>query len=142
MTEADDRRLIQRKMPDAHWTPIESRLTGRGIADLNGCLHGVEVWIEVKRLEGKRKLRFRFPLKPSQANWLNKRWQAGGRVFIMARHINSPRIGLWTAKNAWDLARHGPEQVQPAWWFFTEESKVWEDIQKTIFQKTIFTYRT
>jgi len=73
--------LLKRHLPSWHWVRIESAGTATGIPDLNGCKAGVEVWIECKRLIGKK-----VDLSAFQATWLERRARVGGRTFVAARN--------------------------------------------------------
>lgn len=87
-----------------HWQAIETGSTGRGIPDLNGCQHGVEVWVEMKATE-----HWAVDIDPTQVGWLLRRTRAGGRCFVAvkrkgvelwllrpeaARTLATPRLGL------------------------------------------------
>lgn len=104
------RPLFKKNLPAFHWTPVESPMTG-GIPDTNGCLEGVEVWVEFK-LTHTRKIDFR----PEQPGWIHRRYRAGGRVWIAIRlvHEGGPRLGppvddliLIYGGHVLDLAREG-----------------------------------
>lgn len=83
------RPLFKKHLPDFHWTPVESPMTG-GIPDSNWCVDGVEGWIEYKRT-GSRGVTFR----SGQPAWIHRRYRAGGRVWIAIRftHEGGPRLG-------------------------------------------------
>lgn len=56
-------------------------LVGTGQPDVNGCLNGVEVWVELKYVRSGWAIKF----QPTQPAWILKRTAYGGRVFILAR---------------------------------------------------------
>lgn len=64
-------------------------MTG-GIPDTNGCLDGVEMWIEFKKTSIRR-----VTFRPGQPAWIHRRYRAGGRVWIAIRytHEGGPRLG-------------------------------------------------
>lgn len=66
--------------PGVDWMRLEN-LVGTGMPDINGCLNGVEVWVETKLVKGNR-----IHFEPMQPAWIRKRTRAGGKVYIFARH--------------------------------------------------------
>jgi len=93
VTEKNLRELLKRRLPPkTHFCPMENT-SGPGTPDVNLCLNGVEVWLELKIIVGKRKLRFQKALSASQRNWLVSRSRAGGNAFLLARH--DKQILLW-----------------------------------------------
>jgi hypothetical protein len=62
---------------------------GAGMPDVNGCLSGVEFWIELKVAPkwGVRRPTFRAHrgLEPAQINWLLSEYRAGGKSFVLAQ---------------------------------------------------------
>ena len=55
-------------------------MTGAGVADLNGCSHGVEVWIELKSTA-----EWAVDISCFQVGWAERRIRYGGRVYIAVR---------------------------------------------------------
>lgn len=83
-TESQVRQDIAYHLKDGfHWQSIESRLTARGVPDLNGCHAGISIWVEIKIIEGNH---FRHPLTPNQRQWIKRRMAAGGRCFVLGSH--------------------------------------------------------
>ena len=76
MKEKVLRKLLIKNMPEVHWQPIETGGTARGVPDLNGCYLSREIWIELK--QGKPRL------SAFQMNWIRKRDNAGGRVWVVS----------------------------------------------------------
>lgn len=74
------RKLFQEHLPIVHWQSIETGMTGRGIPDTNGCVDGVEFWIEYKQTSG-----YTVTLRPEQIAWLLRRERAGGHTFVAVR---------------------------------------------------------
>jgi hypothetical protein len=74
------RKLFQQHIPAAHWQPIETWSTGQGVPDLNGCLDGIEFWIELKLTTA-----YAVSIRPHQIAWAERRLRAGGRVFLAVR---------------------------------------------------------
>ena len=70
---------LRDNLRDPHWERIENS-AGRGRPDVNGCLRGHVVDVELKIFHG-RQLVFR----EGQPVWIHKRAWAGGRVFVLAR---------------------------------------------------------
>lgn len=92
-----------------HIQRIETGSTGLGIPDVNLCHSGVETWVELKVVKGKR-----VELSPQQVVWHHKRWRAGGSSYILARDkFEGPRKGkgdniyLWCGKDATMVAEQG-----------------------------------
>jgi hypothetical protein len=88
------RSIIQERMVGPHWTPIETGGTALGVPDLEGCLRGVQVWIECKDIDGwsaKAKMR------PGQVAWIERRTRKGGRVFVAVRRAGEE---LWLFSGA------------------------------------------
>lgn len=81
------RQLFKKHLPEFHWQAIETFITGSGVPDINGCLDGVEVWIENKFAKGKR--RIRVSVSPAQVGWIEQRLRHGGRVFIAVRYTTA-----------------------------------------------------
>ena len=106
-TESQVRQDVQRHIQGPHWTPVETYLTARGVPDLNGCLDGIEAWIEIKIITGRR---FQRPFSPNQRTWIKRRVAVGGHCFLLASHrhnggkLKGPpvdRLYLWS----WELAK-------------------------------------
>ena len=97
---------------------VETRGVSVGAPDANYCKHGVEVWVEHKRIEDGR-----VTIRPAQVGWIERRLEHGGRVFIAARTRDELRLyhgdairplqvrpvnevahlGLWRGRpSAWD----------------------------------------
>lgn len=66
--------------PKGHIQNIESEATSAGVADVNACKDGKEIWIELKsgRLTTAS-------IKPGQYMWHTKRNQAGGTTWLIQR---------------------------------------------------------
>lgn len=78
------------KLLRVHCQPIETGLTGLGVADLNMCAEGKEVWVECKATDG-----WSVVVRPEQVGWLEARMRAGGHGFVAVRrrHDGGPRKG-------------------------------------------------
>jgi hypothetical protein len=74
------RRIVQDKIPRAHWQPIETGGIAPGVPDLNGVLAGTESWVECKATDTMR-----IKFEPGQIPWIDRRTRAGGRVWIAIR---------------------------------------------------------
>ena len=114
MADGDLGKLVQRYLPGPHWQRVETGGTGRGIPDINGCLDGVEVWIENKATDG-----WTAGLRPEQVGWIDRRARAGGRVFVLVRRttVSGPRRGdavddlyLHAGRDVVELAQRGLQQ--------------------------------
>lgn len=80
MSDGNLRSIFQKHLPDAHWQGVETFSTGQGVPDMNGCLHGVEFWIENKVTSG-----WAVNFEMGQVAWAERRVRAGGRVFLAVR---------------------------------------------------------
>lgn len=72
--------LIKAGLPNWDFQRIETGGTGRGIPDVNGCLLGNEIWVELKGTDGWKPI-----IRPEQVGWAERRTRAGGRVFLAVR---------------------------------------------------------
>ena len=70
---------LRNHSPEVDWCRLEN-LVGTGMSDANGCLNGVDVWVENKLIHGNR-----IKFQPQQPAWIYRRVAHGGRVFILAR---------------------------------------------------------
>lgn len=100
-----------------HWQSIEDRFS-TGIPDLNLCIEGADVWIELKQI-GRFPERFDTTLKTSlahltndQMNWLYKRCKHGGKAFILLRVQTPRRWYLIAGKDARELKGWTQEQLE------------------------------
>jgi hypothetical protein len=82
--------LFRKHLPQVHWTTIESRFTESGIPDLNGCLDGVEFWLECKLARG-----WKIVVRPSQISWMSRRIRCGGRCFVAVRRKTKSADEFW-----------------------------------------------
>ena len=71
---------LRDNLPKVHWQRIETGITGAGVPDVNGCLDGKEVWVELKRVKGRQ-----IGLRPMQIAWLATRTKYGGRGYVLAK---------------------------------------------------------
>lgn len=69
-------------------------MVGAGHPDVEGCLEGVQFWLELKVAKRPArpttKLRFGSPLRESQVDWAKKRIAAGGRVWYLIQVGGGP----------------------------------------------------
>ncbi len=93
-------------IPRAHWQAVETA-AGQGVPDANGCLGGVEFWVECKRITGGSEF-CDHPPTPEQVAWLERRERHGGRTFVAIRryHAGGPRLGqradtLYLMRGSW-----------------------------------------
>jgi hypothetical protein len=101
------RAMFRRNMKQIHWTTIESILTEGGIPDLNGCVDGVEFWIECKVARG-----WKVAVRPAQISWIRRRVKVGGHVYIAVKRRKELWLIAGAAVNA--LARGGLRAVPRA----------------------------
>jgi Holliday junction resolvase len=92
---------LRDNLPKVHWQRIETGLTGAGVPDVNGCLDGKEVWVELKRVKGRQ-----IGLRPMQIAWLATRTKYGGRCYVLAKKDKT--IKLYSVE--------GLEQIKSLTW--------------------------
>lgn len=85
MKEAALWQSLKAGIPEPHWSRVEN-VAGTGIPDVNGCLRGREIWLELKMFSGNQ-----LRVRNSQLVWMRKRIEAGGSVALLARKADS----LW-----------------------------------------------
>lgn len=79
--DGDLRRIFRERLPEAHWTSIETGGTGRGIPDSHFCFpDGSAGWIEYK-LTGTSKV----AIRPEQAAWAMRQTRMSGFVMFAVR---------------------------------------------------------
>ena len=71
---------FQSHIPEAHWQRVETGMTGAGVPDLNGCWHGIEVWLELKLTAI-----WAVDISAFQVSWAERRIRHGGRVYVAVR---------------------------------------------------------
>ena len=91
--------------PQVMWMRLEN-LVGTGMPDVNGCLNGVEVWLELKHVASGFKIKF----QPTQPAWILKRTLYGGRVFVLVRKLDT--LYLYHGSQVRELVDQGL-RVQP-----------------------------
>lgn len=89
-TDGGLRPLLRQRLPQVHWTTVESGALAPGTPDCEGCIDGVSFWIECKQTAG-----WACTLRPEQVGWLLRRSRAGGRCFVLTRRMSAsgPRRG-------------------------------------------------
>jgi hypothetical protein len=80
--DGDLRSKFRSNLPRVHWLSIETGGTEPGVADLNGCLDGVEFWLECKKTAA-----WAVEVKPSQVAFHTHRWRCGGRTYVAVRRV-------------------------------------------------------
>lgn len=83
MADGGLRQIIQDHLKMVDWCPIETGASAPGVPDLNGCVEGVELWIECKTT-ASHTIKFR----PMQPGWLSRRHRHGGTVWVAARRVH------------------------------------------------------
>jgi hypothetical protein len=90
MADGRLRLLFKSNLPKVDWCPLETGPTGRGVPDVNGCIGGIEFWIEFKKAE-----HWRVTIRPEQIGWAERRMLHGGRVFCAVRCHAKGGDALW-----------------------------------------------
>jgi hypothetical protein len=78
---------LKKRLPSGHIIRVENP-AHPGTPDINGCIRGVEIWMELKQVPALPKRDttpvFTGALRPEQVLWHTLRWKAGGRSYIVA----------------------------------------------------------
>jgi len=82
--------LIRNVLSEAHVQTIETS-TGSGVPDTNACLHGKELWIEVKVATPTNLVL----LRPYQWAWMQRRVRVHGTVLVIAEC--GKNVWVWNA---------------------------------------------
>src|SRR5580765_3434894 len=82
--DGDLRYKFRKGMPTVHWLSIETGATEPGVPDMNGCIAGLEFWVETKKAKGNKVY-----LAPAQVGWHLRRHRAGGLSFFAVRKEDS-----------------------------------------------------
>jgi hypothetical protein len=98
--DGDLRAIFRNHLPQVAWSSIETGAVEPGVADMNGCLNGVEFWIEMKRTFFSA-----VDVKPSQVAWHRLRQSKGGRTFFAVRRRSD--LFLISGSHAVELRREG-----------------------------------
>jgi len=112
MTKIDGglRALLRGKIPEFHWTSIETGGTANGVPDTNYLAPGgAEGWIECKRARF-----WSVEFQTGQAAWLHRRARLGGRAWLAVRRAGDE---LWLVPGGLALAveRGGLLALGEAW---------------------------
>lgn len=82
--EADFRRFVTECAGSAHVSHIESHEASPGIPDLNICMRGIDIWIELKVMSSRKPPKMR----PTQKRWHTDRFEHGGISWVMALDLD------------------------------------------------------
>jgi hypothetical protein len=78
------RPIFRKKLLPGHLQTIETGMVGGGVPDLNGCIDGVEFWLELKKTHA-----WAVKIQVAQPGWAEARTRAGGRVFMAVRRYRA-----------------------------------------------------
>lgn len=95
MTESKFWQTLKKSLP-GHWQRIET-MTGGGVPDVNGCVQGQEIWLELKILVGKTYPRWQSSqgVTPLQHAWLTNRARVGGLGFVVGYWVDRKMVLVW-----------------------------------------------
>lgn len=127
--DGDLNKIFRRHVPEAHWTRIESRLTGSGIPDLCCALKST-FWVETKKARGNKVV-----FQPFQVPWLQRHARAGGRCFVAVRRAGRAADELWLfdGADAGHVEDHGLDpDVALGLWSGGPARWDWAAIRKTL----------
>ena len=94
------RPLMREAAPGIVVERIESWSTP-GFPDVSGCWDGRDFWLELKIVQN-----LRVKMRPGQVRWLERRWKAGSRCFILAYGPDHNDLCLFKGKVARELTKH------------------------------------
>ena len=114
--------LLKKHLKKVHFTRIES-YTENGIPDVNACLNGKEIWIELKANPSKD-----LGLSKWQRVWIAKRIKAGGTVFIMNRPQKELTLKIYSGSLVLEPRTSGYEPL-----IAVKEPIDWELVQRMLF---------
>lgn len=114
MRDGGLRPLFRKHLPGVHWVSIESGLTESGIPDANGCVEGIEFWMEYKVSHG-----WKVGLRPEQIGFHLRRHRAGGRTFVAIRRAPKREDELWLFPGSLiaEIAKRGLREAHPRYLF-------------------------
>jgi len=114
-----------------HWQRIESN---EGVPDVNACWAGVEAWLELKVIEKGWQIPH---YRATQANWLHRRWESGGRSFLAVRVRKPMFCGLivWPGKHARDVRTYGIRVALPLATLVYAEPIPWDQVSLWLFYR-------
>lgn len=93
------RPLMKEAAPGIVVERIESWSTP-GFPDVSGCWKGRDFWLELKVERNGR-----VEMRPAQVRWLERRWKAGSRCFVLVLW-KGERLILVPGRKARDLMKH------------------------------------
>lgn len=82
--EDDFRRYVAECAADCHVSHIESHLTSAGIPDLNICMRGTELWLELKVMSSRKPPKMR----ATQKKWHVDRFEHGGISWVVTLDLD------------------------------------------------------
>ena len=82
---------------DVHWTRVEA-WSLPGVPDVNGCLDGIDFWVELKVLTTKSDKKFP-KWRPHQIAWQTSRTSVGGCVWNLVHHPSSSSLLFMDGKH-------------------------------------------
>ena len=98
---------------DVHWTRVEA-WSLPGVPDVNGCLDGIDFWVELKVLTTKSDKKFP-KWRPHQIAWQTSRSSVGGCVWNLVHHLSSGRLYFLSGLNLAKRLMDGDEGNYDGW---------------------------
>lgn len=129
--DGDLRSLFKKNILSAHWTTIETSATTSGTPDLEGCLNGVQAWVELKRTDG-----WVVDIRPAQRGWILRRSSVGGRVWVAVRQLGTDRDNLWLVPGSaiLELSTNGLKGLKSAHvWSLSPRYWDWNKVSNLLF---------
>ena len=97
--EADFRRFVTECAGSAHVSHIESHEASPGIPDLNICMRGIDIWIELKVMSSRKPPKMR----ATQKRWHANRYDHGGRSWVITLDLDEMNLVVLPGQTAASL---------------------------------------
>lgn len=111
---------------DVHWTRVEA-WSLPGVPDLNGCMQGMDFWVELKVLTTKSDKKFP-KWRPHQVAWQTSRTSVGGLVWNLVHHLSSNRLLFIRGDNLAKRLMDGDEGNYDGWIDMPNDYDGWKQV--------------
>ena len=111
---------------DVHWTRVEA-WSLPGVPDLNGCMQGIDFWVELKVLTTKSDKKFP-KWRPHQVAWQTSRTSVGGLVWNLVHHLSSNRLLFIRGDNLAKRLMDGDEGNYDGWIDMPNDYDGWKQV--------------
>jgi hypothetical protein len=115
---------------DVHWTRVEA-WSLPGVPDLNGCMQGLDFWVELKVLTTKSDKKYP-KWRPHQIAWQSSRTSVGGVVWNLVHHLSSHRLLFLDGRNLAKRLMEGDEGVYDGWMDYPMDYDGWRAVLEQV----------